>query len=133
MIKSNYLEKSVENWLKIAKYDLDTAKVCLDSERFISCVEKCHNCLEKILKALLQAQKKTPAKVHDLLILCTNAVIENLQEETKEFLTDLDDLYIGTRYPEDFELMESKVSKEEANKIFKESKRIFKWLKEKIK
>ncbi len=133
MIEYHYLEKSVQNWLKIAKYDLDTAKACLDTERFISCVEKCHNALEKILKALLQAQTQTPAKVHDLLILCSNAVIENLQEETKEFLADLDDLYIGTRYPEDFELMESRISEEEATKVFKESKRIFEWLRKKIK
>lgn len=121
------------NWLKIAKYDLKAANDSFTCGNYLTCIEKCHNALEKILKAIIASQNQSPSKIHALLRLSSEAVIENLQTDIKKFFDELDTMYISTRYPEDFEMLQASINEEDANRILKETKRIFTWLEKKIK
>ena len=57
-------------WLKQAKYDIDTAKAMLKAGRNIYCVFMCHLSLEKAFKALyVMRVDKNPLKSTALFIL----------------------------------------------------------------
>ncbi len=95
-------------------------------------VEKCHNSLEKLLKGLLAENSKPIRKVHDLLVLASEAVIGNLKKEIRETFDELNDYYIHTRYPDDFVRMEAEISKPKAEEVYNKTKDIFKWLEKSI-
>ena len=42
------MKPETENWLKIAKYDLITAKTCLQTGLYLKVFENCHAALEKM-------------------------------------------------------------------------------------
>ncbi|MDD9898432.1 MAG: HEPN domain-containing protein [Candidatus Melainabacteria bacterium] len=123
----------VSNWLKIAKYDLKSAADSHKCQNYLTCIEKCHNSLEKILKAMIASHHEVPAKIHALLKLSSEAVIENLQKDIQKFFDELDTLYMNTRYPDDFEILEASIDEGESARILKETKRVFAWLEKKIK
>lgn len=118
-----------ENWLKIAKYDLDVAQSTFKNGYFLKVVENCHSSLEKLLKGILIEQTDSvPPKIHDLLKLVSLTVIENLQDDTVKLLDELNDLYISTRYPEDFDMLVEKMTEEKVHKILHRTKGVYKWL-----
>lgn len=47
------MKKDTHNWIKIAKYDLKAAEVSFDGGMYLTCVEKCHNSIEKLLKGII--------------------------------------------------------------------------------
>ena len=126
------MSKETDNWLKIAKYDLRTAEVAFKNDLYIKVYENSHSALEKLLKGIIITNSKKPDKIHDLLRLASEAVIETLQVEVKEILDELNTIYFSTRYPEDFDLIEEKLNKETTEKLLKEVRRIFSWLEKKL-
>ncbi len=128
------MKPEAKNWLKIARYDLKAAKDNFKTQNYLKVIEACHSSLEKLLKGIIvEHVKLTPPKIHDLLKLTSIALIKNLQEETKKVINKLNELYITTRYPENFEEIVSYLSKDKTNEILKNTERIFKWLEKKIK
>ncbi len=128
------MKPETENWLKIAKYDLKVAKACLKSKFYLKVFEACHSSLEKLLKGIIvEHGKSTPPKIHDLLKLTSIALIKNLQDDVKRILSKLNELYMTTRYPENFEEVILYLSKDKTKEILKSTERIFIWLEKKIK
>jgi len=70
---------------------------------YLTCIEKCHDALEKLLKGIITENDKQPLKIHDLLRLVSEALVEKSLDEV------------------------------ETGRIFKETKRIFSWLEKKLK
>lgn len=128
------MKPETENWLKIARYELKVAKSLIKEDLFLKVVEHCHAALEKLLKGIITEQgKSTPPKIHDLLKLSSIALIKNLQDDIKKVLDKLNELYMTSRYPENFEGVLSYLSKDKTKEILKSTKRIFIWLEKKIK
>lgn len=127
------MKSKTQNWLKIARYDLRAAELAFDAELYLTCVEKCHDALEKLLKGLIADQDKQPQKIHDLLRLVTEAVVENLQKDMLEPLGEINLVYMSTRYPDEIDMIERDLNTEMTSKLFKETKRIFSWLEKKLK
>lgn len=126
------MSKETDNWLKIAKYDLKAAEVSFKNSLYIKVYENSHSALEKLLKGIIIVNNKKPEKIHDLLRLASEAVIETLQVEVKEVLDELNTIYFSTRYPEDFDLLEEKLNKEKTEELLKQVRRIFLWLEKKL-
>jgi len=126
------VNKEVENWLKIARYDLKAAEFSLQNGLYMKVYENSHSALEKLLKGIISANNLRPEKVHDLLRLASQAVIENLQIEVKAILDELNTIYFSTRYPEDFDLLVETLNKEKTETLLKEVRKIFSWLEKKI-
>ncbi len=124
--------KQVENWLKIAKYDLRAAKSAFKENLYLKVVENSHSAIEKLLKGLIQSSNKQPPKIHNLMILASETILNELKEETKKTLDELNDAYMLTRYPDDFDAVELDLSKDKVQIILKRVERIFKWLEKKI-
>ena len=126
------MKKQSENWLKIAKYDLKAAKLAYDGGMALTCIEKCHDSLEKLLKGIITESGKQPQKIHDLLRLIGEALVENLQQDILSILNELNSIYMTTRYPDEIEIIEHSLDDAETTRIFNETKRIFAWLEEKL-
>ncbi len=58
-------------------------------------------------------------------------MIKNLQDDVKKVLSKLNELYMTTRYPENFEEVVSYLSKDKTKEILKSTERIFIWLEKK--
>jgi len=101
-------------------------------EMALTCIEKCHDALEKLLKGIITENGKQPQKIHDLLRLVSEALVENLQNDILVILNELNTIYMTTRYPDEIEIIEKSLDDEETTRIFTETKRIFSWLEEKL-
>lgn len=64
--------------------------------------------------------------------LCSQALIENLQDDIKKILENLDDMYMAVRYPEDYEYTANQLSSDKTGIIVSKVKETHKWLKKKI-
>jgi len=128
------MKPQTENWLKIARYDLKAAKDSFKTSNYLKTIEACHSSLEKLLKGIIiEYSKSKPPKIHDLLKLTSIALIKGLRVDTKKVLSELNELYMTTRYPENFEEVISYLSTSKTKVILKSTERIFKWLEKKIK
>jgi len=127
------MKKETENWLKIARNDLKAAEALFKGGLYLNVLEHTHAALEKLLKGLIIEQKDIqPPKIHDLLKLTTLALIENLQEDMRKTLDELNDLYLSTRYSGDFDKLVKVLHKEKVEDLFSKSKEVFKWIQKKI-
>jgi len=126
------MDKQVKNWIISAEYDLETAQSMFSSKRYLYAVFMCHLSLEKILKAKVQSNiKKMPPKTHDLLYLLELSNL-TIDADKKEFLTELSNISVVTRYPSDFNKIIKSFSRKRTEHILKNSKETFLWIKKYI-
>lgn len=118
-------------WLKQAKYDIDTAKAMLKAGRNIYCVFMCHLSLEKAFKALyVMRVDKNPPKIHSLVYFAQKVNLD-LPRSLKEFIEKLDEVSVPTRYPDELEKILKEYNKPRTKIIFAKAKELLEWLKAK--
>ena len=89
----------MEYWLRLAAYDLDTARALLASGRDLPCAFWCHQVVEKLLKAhVVRSTGRVPPRTHDLVRLAAESAID-LDDRRREVLGRLGPLAILARYP----------------------------------
>lgn len=126
------MEEDIKYWVDLADYDLETAKVMLDSGRYIYVLFMCQQAIEKILKAhVVRTTQKFPPRLHNLVRLLELSELI-LDEENKKFLEKLNYYYISSRYPEDRKELAKEVNKQLAREYYNNSEELFKWLKTKL-
>ena len=124
------MKKTTKNWIDTANYDLKTAKAMLTSGRYIYVVFMCHLSLEKMIKAILSSEiKELPPKSHSLLYLAQKASIE-FPDDLQEFIDQLDNVSIATRYPEDLNRMSKEFTELKSEEVFNFTRRTLRWLKQ---
>ncbi len=122
------MKKQVELWLHHAKVDLLSAKKLLEDENLTQSVAfHCHQAVEKSFKALLENEDKRFTKTHDLQNLYGLIQKENIQLEIDEdALTQINDVYIDSRYPGDTGLIPNGIpSLKKANEFYDLSKTVY--------
>ncbi len=105
---ANATEKDVKSWVDASRYDLDTAKSLLKSQRYLYVLFMCQQALEKILKAC--ATVKTggfPPRIHNLARLAELADLDFSEDETK-LLERLSLYYLQSRYPPEIQALARK-------------------------
>lgn len=127
------MKKQTENWLKVAKYELRTAEVLFEQELYLKSVEHCHAALEKLLKGIISENGGEVQRIHDLLRLASEALIENLQSDIKEILDEINRCYMVSRYPDDIDELIEEINNTEGKRILEGTKRIFIWLNKRLK
>lgn len=127
-------EKTLNNWISLAEYDLATSKAMLDSGRYLYVVFTAQQAIEKLLKAYyLKINNDTPPYIHNLLRLLTYCdIVDKLSDVQIDFITELNLYYIETRYTEDVMELSKITDKEKAHNIFIKTEAFFKWLYRKI-
>ncbi len=126
------MKDSALNWIKIAKVELRAAESLYNDCNYIKSIEHCHAALEKILKGLITENGQIPAKIHDLLKLASIAIIENIQVEVQDLFDELNEVYMATRYPDEFVEVEKEIGEAKTKEILEKTKKAFKWIEKKI-
>jgi HEPN domain-containing protein len=123
--------KPAREWFNQADYDLKTADAMFRAGRYIYTVFMCHLSIEKALKGLYAKQlKKDPPKIHNLNYLCEKIGLE-LSEEYQDFIDNLNNLSVPTRYPDELEKLLQDYKKDLTGTILDKTEELLLWLKKK--
>ena len=124
------IKEEVKKWLRMAKDDLDSAKVNFDNGKYYVCVFLCQQAVEKGLKALLIKKTGSLLKIHDLIILGRKV---NLPEGILNECDKINAIYLDARYGDiGGKIPSEKFDKAISSEFLKSSREILKWLKQNI-
>ena len=127
------MDRVVAHWVERAKYDLETAKVMLETERYLYVGYMFQQAVEKILKAMIAQQNKETLPVHNLNRLGDVAGIRHhLNSEQFNFLAELTPYCIEARYGDYKESLSEIIDETRAREIYQKTQGIFEWLYQKI-
>jgi HEPN domain-containing protein len=122
--------KPSDEWFKQAEYDLQTADAMFKTGRCIYTVFMCHLSVEKALKGLYaKRSKKDPPRIHNLNYFCEKIDIE-IPSEQLDFIDNLNNLSVPTRYPDELERLLKDYKKENTGDVLKRTKELLKCLKQ---
>ena len=76
------MKRKSANWLKIARYDLRAAELAFDVGLHLTCVEKCHSSLEKLLKGLFMLTRY-PDDIELMEDMLNEPYVQHILSETK--------------------------------------------------
>jgi len=128
------MDKIVAHWVERSQYDLETAKIMLDTGRYLYVAYMCQQSIEKILKALIAHQNKDNYPIHNLNRLAEIADIrKELTPETFNFLAELTPYHIEARYGDYKESPSEIINQRKAKQVYKKTREIYKWLYQKLK
>jgi len=128
------MDKIVGHWVERSKYDLDTAKVMLETGRYLYVAYMCQQTIEKMLKAIIAQHGKENFPIHNLNRLAEIVSISNeLTSEQFNFLAELTPYHIEARYGDYKESLSEIINDKEAEQVYRKTKEIYKWLYQKIK
>jgi len=128
------MDKIVEHWVERSQYDLDTAKIMLDTGRYLYVAYMCQQAVEKILKAFIAQLGKENFPIHNLNRLAEIATISNeLTPEQFNFLAELTPYHIEARYGDYKENLSEIINEKKSEKVYKKTREIHKWIYQKIK
>ncbi len=121
------MKKATGEWLKSAEMDLDSVAEIIHLEH-LTPVAAFHaqQCVEKCFKAVLEEHSKKVPKDHSTLRLY--GLVKDLMALDVDMgvLTDLDDLYIESRYPGELGLLPSgKPTLTHAREFFEVAKSLY--------
>jgi HEPN domain-containing protein len=128
------MDKIVGHWVERSQYDLDTAKIMLDTGRYLYVAYMCQQAVEKILKAVIAQLGKENFPIHNLNRLAEIATISNeLTPEQFNFLAELTPYHIEARYGDYKESLSEIINEKKAEQVYKKTREIHKWIYQKIK
>ena len=124
--------KKITEWMKQADYDVETAKAMLDAGRYVYCVFMAHLAVEKALKSIYIKHLKVHApKTHSLVHLSQTAKI-SFTQDLKEFIENLDEISIPTRYPEELDKILQTYGKPKADSVLQKARETILCLKQEL-
>ncbi|HEQ60679.1 MAG TPA: HEPN domain-containing protein, partial [Firmicutes bacterium] len=86
--------QAAAKWMEQARYDLDTARAMLASERYLYVLFCCQQAVEKAMKAIILLRTgQFPPRLHNLLRLAEVADL-SMEGERQDFLGELSAYYI---------------------------------------
>jgi HEPN domain-containing protein len=128
----NPTAKRPQEWLKQADYDMDTAKFMLSGGRNFYAVFMCHLSVEKALKGLYQHKlDQMPPKIHNLWQLLDKIGLEP-PTDIGQFLTQLNEANVITRYPQDIEVLQKTFSKSIVQNMLTKGGGALEWIKKQL-
>ncbi|MFC2137821.1 HEPN domain-containing protein [Bacteroidota bacterium] len=128
------MEEKIKYWIDLSDYDLDTAYAMLQSKRYLYVGYMCHLTIEKIFKAYFyKLKQEIPPFKHNLSYLAKSAgFYEQLSEEQKDFIDQLEPLNIEARYPTHKERLLKSLDEKKCEDLIGKSKKLQEWIKVKL-
>jgi len=125
-------EKTVEYWLDIAQYDLDTAEAMCATKRWLYVAFMCHQCIEKTLKAYWSGTRDDdPPYTHNHKRLADGCgLYQRMGQERRHFIETITNYNIESRYPEDRAELASTLTPEACRYFIDETKKLTQWIRE---
>ena len=122
--------KKSDEWFAQASYDYETAEYLFQGKRYIYTVFMCHLAIEKALKGLFSLSfDQEPPKTHNLTFFTTK-MQQNLPETYAEFIFDINQASIPTRYPDNLSIMSTDYTAERVSLIMQNTKEVLSWIKQ---
>src|SRR3989337_4349195 len=110
------MAKSLQEWLRQADYDINTAEYMFNGGRYFYTIFMCHLSMEKALKGLyLERLKEIPPKTHNLIYLVEKIKLL-LPENLYDSVFALNRVTVPTRYPDDIQNMLKDYNEERTKK-----------------
>lgn len=124
-------QEIIQNWIYLSDYDIATAKVMLDTKRYLYVAFMCQQAIEKLLKACFVKEKEqTPPFTHSLIRLSEKlSFFEYIEQNYQNDLELLNSYYIESRYSEDYQEISKTISPEKAKNMFDFTEDFLQWLK----
>jgi HEPN domain-containing protein len=121
-------------WVELAEYDYETAKIMLETKRYLYVGFMLHQTIEKVLKGYyVSTLGASPPHTHNLMVIAQKSLIyENLSEKQKELLDFLDPLNIQARYPRNKEKLSKELDFARCSWLLGETEGLFAWIKAKL-
>ncbi len=130
--KTVKIDKVIIYWLKIADYDIDTAKSLIRSKKYIYTLFFCHLAIEKYLKALVSKVTNSHAPYTHNLLKLAELSQSDFSKDILEFFAEVNVLNIEARYPE-YKLNIYNIATNQFTRlVLKKTEEIIKCLKEMI-
>jgi HEPN domain-containing protein len=127
------MDEVVKKWVTRARYDLSTAEVLLKARKYLYVAFTCQQCLEKMFKAIITKNGKKIVFTHNLSRLAEDSGTDvEMDTDLKKFLVELTPFAIEARYGDYRKRLSELVDKREATRYMEKTKRIFRWLKERL-
>lgn len=125
------MKKRTKTWLELASNDLALAReLLMRKQKIYYAAHFCHQAIEKLLKAIISERtNKIPLPTHNFKILLDQAELKDIPEDKRKFIFSLMPHYIGTKYPEDVAKLYKQYTKTFVKRLYKETAKIFQWLK----
>ena len=128
------MNDKVAYWVDIADYDYDTAQALMESKRYLYVGFMCHQVIEKMIKAYWsKVLEEPPLKIHTLSRLAQKTgLADQMTQEQKMFIADMQHLNIEARYPEDRLKLAQHLNEKVCEHILEETDKLRLWIKEKL-
>ncbi len=118
-----------EEWFNQSEYDFQTAQAMLSSGRNIYAVFMAHLAIEKALKGIYHKKfGELPPKTHSLAAFLKMNELKP-PPSVGEFITDLDQAGVATRYPEELEKLRASYPRPIVEKILSQTMEALVWVK----
>lgn len=115
-------------WLNSAAHDLDVAETLFQNEKYDWCLFIGHLVIEKALKAFyVRDNEEHPPKIHNLPRLAERTTLP-LSDKQRQFLIDVNDFNLETRYPDQKYSFYQLCTKEFTEDYFTKIKGFYQWL-----
>ncbi len=123
-------EKLIQNWYSLAQYDIESARIMLETGRNLYLAFMCQQAIEKTLKGIyLKQRTQTPPYTHNLHKLAKQLdFYEQFGDIRLKMLEELNAYYVESRYTETLREMTHAISNENAQKIYNYTIELLKWL-----
>jgi HEPN domain-containing protein len=127
-------EEKIKYWVNLSDEDFRVAKDLLKSRHLLQAGFFCHLAIETIFKAYFTKLKdETPPHIHKLARLAQLAdFYDELSEEQKDFIFQLDPFNIEARYPEYKNMIAQSLKLELCENLLKQTQKLRQWIKERI-
>jgi len=130
------MNDSVEYWLDLADYDIETAKAMLNTGRYLYVGFMCHQVIEKALKAIIASdcqEGEIPPKIHNLIKLVNKAALyEKMSTEQLEFIDMMNPLNVEARYPDYKNRIATNLSEDSCKQIIRGTEEMLCWIKKQL-
>ena len=125
-------ERTVEYWLDIAQYDLDTAEAMWQTKRWLYVAFMCHQCIEKTLKAYWSGTREDdPPYTHNHKRLADGCgIYQRMGAEQRRFIETITNYNIEARYPEDRADIARCLTPETCRYFIDETKELTTWIRD---
>lgn len=126
------MREETKHWIEQAEADLENARDSLRGKKYYLSAFLSQQAAEKIVKAaILEIERKTPPKTHDVELLCRELKAE---EKIIKAARNLTPAFILTRYPDIIKVPPVRFySKEKSEELFRCAEEVYTWAKKKLK
>lgn len=125
-------------WERKATYDLETARIMLQTGRYLYVAFMAQQAIEKLVKGLYVLYiDREPTRTHNIWLIFKGLMeMEQFNEtgihlraqEHKPFFSDLLFYYIAERYPDYKRQLSSNITEIKAKEVLSETEEVFVWL-----